>query len=147
MVTNLANKPMAAIPMSIMAGCTACAVTASQRRQAYWGRMWRWTKNRVGFMSRCSVMSSRILVRLPPQCSQVYQSGSWRCSIRVRYPGKGWRPAWGLLGLATVSLGSLSVSASSSVSMADRSVFLVSSNTSRYSGVMASLLVLKRMCL
>src|SRR5450631_2825516 len=39
------------------------AVMVSQLRQAYCGRMWRWTKNLAGSTSSCSVMSSPILTK------------------------------------------------------------------------------------
>jgi hypothetical protein len=52
-----ANRPGAAMPPSMIAGGTTAAVTVSQARQAYCGRMWRCTKKRAGSTSSCSLMS------------------------------------------------------------------------------------------
>ena len=123
------------------AGGTGAAVTVSHARQAYWGRIWRCTKNWAGSTSSCSLISSPILTKSRPHCPQVQDSGSCRCSIRGNSGGNGLRP--GCLP-EREDFAAFGDAGSNSAAIAARSSSQLSLNRSRWAALNASAFAPKR---
>jgi hypothetical protein len=94
-------------------------------------------EERAGSTSSCSLTSSPIWTSSASHWPHWHDSGSWRCSMRGSSGGSGWRPARLRRGLAGTW-------ASSSSSMAARSVSTVSSNSRRCAPTSASPALPKR---